>query len=517
MRLVTGWAGRIRLLAFTVAVFAASSDAADIPVSDTCSLADAIRSSNQDAAVGGCAAGTGSGDRIVLAPGSKIRVDAPAPDGGPNGPTAFPQITDTMVLAGNGSVIRRRGAQPMRFFNFLVRNGGFRIEDLTLSDGIATDTVAPQGFFGGAIFIKEGSVTLVRSTISGGTAGRGGAIADDFGIITLRSSTIADNAAIALPGQPASGVGGGIALFGFGSSENSTISGNTAATDGGGFYHESEVFTLDHFTITGNTAGARGGGVFVASNDLNSIRWSLVAGNAAPSGPEIFVDAGFLGGQNNLIGSAPNGTVGYTKGGTDVETSAALSTILKPLAVTLGNTPTHDLVPGSPAIDGIPDAQGLYTVDQRGVSRPQEGDGVAPADDDNGAVEFVVLPSGVPPPPPRCMKQNATIVGTDGPDVLEGTNGKDVIKSRGGDDIVRGNGGDDVICAGGGNDLILGNQGDDASKGGGGNDEVRGGKGADLLKGGTGDDFLTGGGGLDDCNGGSGSDVIDADCDAQTP
>jgi len=81
---------------------------------------------------------------------------------------------------------------------------------------------------------------------------------------------------------------------------------------------------------------------------------------------------------------------------------------------------------------------------------------------------------------PTCLGQPATILGTDGNDLLSGTSDDDVIVGLAGDDQIRGNGGVDYICGGDGNDTILqtdggwlglgfvaGNAGDDVIQGGG--------------------------------------------------
>jgi uncharacterized repeat protein (TIGR01451 family) len=103
-----------------------------------------------------------------------------------------------------------------------------------------------------------------------------------------------------------------------------------------------------------------------------------------------------------------------------------------------------------------------------------------------------------PPPPATCGGAEATIVGTDGDDVLVGTDKRDVIAALRGNDEVRGLGGKDIVCGFGGNDRL---------KGQGGNDELRGGGGDDRLGGGGGNDLLRGGTGRDRCRGGPGADV----------
>ncbi|MGI9539850.1 MAG: trypsin-like serine protease [Miltoncostaeaceae bacterium] len=130
---------------------------------------------------------------------------------------------------------------------------------------------------------------------------------------------------------------------------------------------------------------------------------------------------------------------------------------------------------------------------------------------------------------PRCAGLVATMVGTDGPDVLTGTGDRDVIVGLGGNDLINGLGGADVICpddgddvvdagpgddhvaASGGDDQIRGNAGDDDLAGGPGADDVRGGPGSDAVTGGPGQDRLRGGAGIDSLLGGTGADVLRAD------
>jgi uncharacterized repeat protein (TIGR01451 family) len=102
------------------------------------------------------------------------------------------------------------------------------------------------------------------------------------------------------------------------------------------------------------------------------------------------------------------------------------------------------------------------------------------------------------PPPATCGGKVATIVGTNGDDVIVGTDKRDVIAALRGNDQVRGLGGKDIICGFGGNDRLKGKGGNDVLRGGGGNDRLGGGPGDDLLRGGT---------GRDRCRGGPGDDV----------
>jgi uncharacterized repeat protein (TIGR01451 family) len=123
----------------------------------------------------------------------------------------------------------------------------------------------------------------------------------------------------------------------------------------------------------------------------------------------------------------------------------------------------------------------------------------------------------VPPSGPTCQGAAATIVGTNGPNVINGTGHRDVILAGAGDDQVFAGGGSDIVCAGPGFDLVGGGpKGDsikgglngDRLRGGGGNDALRGNRGPDRLRGGFGDDLLAGGLGADNCRGGPGADIL---------
>jgi hypothetical protein len=100
-----------------------------------------------------------------------------------------------------------------------------------------------------------------------------------------------------------------------------------------------------------------------------------------------------------------------------------------------------------------------------------------------------------------CGGQPATVVGTDGPDVLSGTEGPDVIAAGGGPDLVRARGGDDVVCGGSGADIL---------RGGAGADRLLGGDGMDSLFGGDDPDALHGGWGEDGCLQGEGTGIKDS-------
>lgn len=132
----------------------------------------------------------------------------------------------------------------------------------------------------------------------------------------------------------------------------------------------------------------------------------------------------------------------------------------------------------------------------------------------NQDTETTVIADG--PTGPVCKGQAATIIGTNGDDLLVGTDKRDVIFAGGGADRVDALGGKDIVCGKGGADLLRGGDDDDVVRGGGGRDRVRGNAGddnlgggarRDRLGGGLGNDLMKGGPGNDRCRGGAGADT----------
>ena len=125
------------------------------------------------------------------------------------------------------------------------------------------------------------------------------------------------------------------------------------------------------------------------------------------------------------------------------------------------------------------------------------------------AAAIAVTASGAESAAPTCDGKRATIVGTDGDDVIQGTDKADVIWAGPGDDSVYGGLGNDVICGGAGDDLIRGGRGNDWLDGDAGTDRVFGDLGDDHVGGGSGDrDEASGGLGIDTVNGGPGNEDL---------
>jgi hypothetical protein len=137
---------------------------------------------------------------------------------------------------------------------------------------------------------------------------------------------------------------------------NSTISGNSAGTSGGGIYNNSSLYvTLS--TITGNSAPS-GGGIY----NVGSVEVSNTILNAGASGENIFNDGGTVTSEGYNLSSDDGG--GYLNGpGDQINTDP----LLGPLQDNGGPTFTHALLPGSPAINaGDPSFTPPPYYDQRG-------------------------------------------------------------------------------------------------------------------------------------------------------
>jgi hypothetical protein len=210
---------------------------------------------------------------------------------------------------------------------------------------------------GGGIY-NDGTLTLTNSTVSGNSAGQGGGI-DNYGTLTLIHSTVSGNSAAV--------GGGGIFNLGTVTLTNSTVSGNTAegVYSGGGIFNAGRL-TLTNSTVSGNTTLDNvGGGIF--NDGTLTLTNTLVDNDCAGA---------TVSGGGNL--ESPGNTCGFDQP-TDQVNVTAEQLKLGPLQDNGGPTMTHALLPGSVAIDVIPeadcvDAEGApLTTDQRGEPRPETG------------------------------------------------------------------------------------------------------------------------------------------------
>jgi predicted outer membrane repeat protein len=291
-----------------------------------------------------------------------------------------------------------------------ILTGGPYPEDdhpLKVTDSTFTGNTAARN--GGAIYLNRfGPVTVERSTFTGNSSssGMGGAILGYRGSVKVTDSTFAENTAGTDGGAIVAYRGGTLVILGSTFLANSaaqggavssyrnttTISNSTfarnTASSGGGLYHigdSPEVLSLSSVTFANNEATGSGGGVYaeprVEEVAAARLRATILSGNEAPEGPDAFGTFDSRG--YNLIGDT-SGATGF--GATDLTNTGAG---LDPdgLQDNGGPTKTFALTQSSPALDAVEEGCPPPSTDQRGVSRPQNGDGEGEALCDIGAYE----------------------------------------------------------------------------------------------------------------------------------
>ena len=204
------WRSSLGELAFLLALGQAPALAATINVGGGCTLIDAITAANNNAATGGCTAGSAA-DTLVLPAGSTHTLTQ-SHDGGPNG---LPLVTSAITIAGNGSTITCDPGAPQFRILGVATNGDLTLQETTLSGGAS-------GAGGGGGMYNDGNLTLTKSTVSGNSAGFGGGVFNG-GNLTLTNSTVSGNSA---------GSGGGVRNSGTLALAQTLVSENTASVQG---------------------------------------------------------------------------------------------------------------------------------------------------------------------------------------------------------------------------------------------------------------------------------------------
>jgi len=328
---------------------------------------------------------------------------------------------------------------------------GFLASSLTIRDSTISNNSAVMG---GGLAIHN-NTSIENSIITGNTAtgdrslGGGGGIANLGGLVSLRRSTVSNNSSPSsqccgggilnsgrvdisdsdISGNTSNSPGGGIATWGdfFGglTIANSTVRNNVSSSIGGGGLLNAGSAALTNVTFSGNRAGSPGSGgnvlncsalclpsLLSSPRDLTLTNVTLVGG-VASTGGNIFAEAGgTMRLQNTVLDSgAPSncaGTLVSQGNNLSSDGSCALTgpadqnstaTGLGPLAPNGGPTLTHMPQPRSAAIDHA--AQAACPInDQRGVTRPIDGDGDGVAICDIGAVEAAFVPITAASPTP---------------------------------------------------------------------------------------------------------------------
>ena len=256
---------------------------------------------------------------------------------------------------------------------------------------------------GGGIYSSGGDLTLIDSLINENDAfDSGGGVFFSSGALTVTNSIFRGNETTGT-----NSAGGGLFI---GSSSTATVKqaefSSNVATDNGGGIHNQGALTLENVTISGNSSGI-GAGILTTGTDTTDILNSTISSNSVPSGTSsgglvaynsVTIKNSIVSGNDNdeclnHSGSAitSNGynissdnTCGFSGTGDQVNTDPLLGA----LADNGGFTKTHLLTPGSPAIDTGTNT-GCPATDQRGLSRPQDGDDNSSEVCDIGAYERI--------------------------------------------------------------------------------------------------------------------------------
>jgi CSLREA domain-containing protein len=326
---------------------------------------------NGEGGDGGLSGGTsGTGGKGGTAQGGIGGFHSPAGDGAGGGGVA---ATDPAVVT-ESLITQNAAGAPGRGGNGTGGDGG-----VTTGGAASVSGDGGPGFSGqagpaspgGGLWLT-GSVT--NTTIIGNTAGPGGDAGNATGGKGGNSQNgtggdggpgIADN----LGGRGAPGGAGG---------------GLNAGVDLG------RTTTVRHATFTGNVAGAAGaGGTGVGglggSAPTPGSAGTAQSGPAGTPGDGSAVDPSFFGNTVSLANSVVTGNSGpacansVTNAGNNISFNDAtcpganVDPKLGTLANNGGPTQTLELLPGSPAIDGVPaTGAGCAATDQRGVVRPND-------------------------------------------------------------------------------------------------------------------------------------------------
>lgn len=276
-------------------------------------------------------------------------------------------IPDATVVVGNGLP-----DDESRVFDIKDEPISARIVGLTLQGG--------QADLGGGIRVSNNSVVeMIDCEIRENFASfDGGAISQTVAELTLTRTTIANNVA----GRSGGAISrAGVAGSGFDTTlviRNSTISGNTAGLDGGAIesFGGSGEILIENSTIVDNHADSFGDLIFQELSVAPQFSNSVLEGDC------FFVSSQFPISLGGNVGKATDFC--FLDEPSDQAPVGDLG--LLPLGDYGGPTPTHALDPASPAIDSAL-LDSCPTRDQRGLSRPEDGDLDGVAECDAGAFE----------------------------------------------------------------------------------------------------------------------------------
>jgi hypothetical protein len=282
-------------------------------------------------------------------------------------------LRQALAIANDGDTIDATGISGA----IPLTSGVLLVDKSVTINGAGADMLAVDGNTISRVFqIAAGTtVTISDFTIRNGHAGTtgGGVDNESNATVTIINCVLSGNAA---------GLGSGVFNGGMLTIANSTVSGNTASSGAGAYNDGSGTLMVTNSTVSGNTATLAGGGIFnigtvaIANSTLSDNAADLGAIhnedtldvgntilNTGVAGGKIFDNSGSIISHGYNLCSDDGG--GFLTGpGDQINTDP----VLGQLQDNGGPTFTHELLPGSPAIDtGDPNFTPPPFSDQRGA------------------------------------------------------------------------------------------------------------------------------------------------------
>lgn len=322
---------------------------------DDCSLREAILAANAL-----------PGFDTILVPRGVYPIEIPGTieqtDGG-----SFDLRDDVEIIGQAGTVIDGRGLDRV----FYVGGCTGTLRNLVITGGATSEG-------GGGIWATLGEVRIIDTVVRENTALSGAGIgAGNAGILVDRSAILDNDAQVE---------GGGVYRIGLDYTDpvvvlDSTFSGNSARVGGGMRINNDATLEIRNSTIAHNSASIQGSAVSTRQIPPVTISNTLIVDSCAFSLLPNSEGGNIESPGTNCFLQHPTDRMGVPDAG------------LGALGLHGGPTPSYSLLPGSPALEGGENIS-CTDLDQRGFSRPQDGDFDGEAICDVGAYER--LPGGGP-------------------------------------------------------------------------------------------------------------------------